>query len=185
MEIKNITGGIMIGKITGYAGFRPYGELPYPTMKQGKELVLANKVWESTVRPTDHINPLENYHHNKTVYTKSYLENTYPWHYHRQGVSRTGGWEGKEFGRGTGTAKGDGKDDPHKTTNAGKEGMGDDPLKTQMLKTGTEHWGSIYNNTIGNPRHGLSLTTTRFNNGKGGNYYDGKDGSGKGPADGQ
>jgi hypothetical protein len=58
-------------------------------MKQGKELVLANKVWESTIRPTDHIDPLENYHHNKTVYTKSYLENTYPWHYYKNG-SKTG-----------------------------------------------------------------------------------------------
>lgn len=35
---KNITGLIiiMISKITGYSGFRPYGELPYPTLKQGK-----------------------------------------------------------------------------------------------------------------------------------------------------
>jgi hypothetical protein len=113
----------MIGKITGYAGFRPYGELPYPTMKQGKELVLANKVWESTVRPTDHIDPLENYHNNKTVYTKSYLENTYPWHYYREGgVARTGGqWKDGELGKGTGAGigMGDGKDGANKTSGVG------------------------------------------------------------------
>lgn len=35
IENKNITCN-MIGKITGYSGFRTYGELPYPTRKQGK-----------------------------------------------------------------------------------------------------------------------------------------------------
>ncbi len=63
----------MINKAVGYSGFRTYGELPYPTRKQGKQLELANKVWESTVRPADKIDPLENYHNNKTIYTKSYL----------------------------------------------------------------------------------------------------------------
>jgi hypothetical protein len=35
----------MINKAVGYSGFRTYGELPYPTIKQGKELQLTNKVW--------------------------------------------------------------------------------------------------------------------------------------------
>lgn len=40
----------MINKAVGYSAFRTYGEQPYATRKQGKELELANKVWESTSR---------------------------------------------------------------------------------------------------------------------------------------
>jgi hypothetical protein len=34
-----------------------------------------------------------------------------------------------------------------------------------MLKTGTEHWKSIYDKTYVNPRQGMSLTGSNFNNG--------------------
>lgn len=34
-----------------------------------------------------------------------------------------------------------------------------------MLKTGTEHWKSIYNKTYGNPGQGMGLTGNNFNNG--------------------
>lgn len=35
INYKNITEN-MLNKTVGYAGFRTYGELPYPTRKQGK-----------------------------------------------------------------------------------------------------------------------------------------------------
>lgn len=72
----------MINKITGYSGFRSYGELEYPTQKQGKDLQLANKVWESTSRDADKINPLNNFHYQKTLYKQNYTENTAPKDYH-------------------------------------------------------------------------------------------------------
>jgi hypothetical protein len=34
-----------------------------------------------------------------------------------------------------------------------------------MLKTGTEHWATIYDKTYVNPRQGMSLTGSNFNNG--------------------
>jgi len=48
----------MLNKIVGYSGFRPYGELEYPALKQGKELQLANQIWQSTVRDSDKKSPL-------------------------------------------------------------------------------------------------------------------------------
>jgi hypothetical protein len=38
-----------------------------------------------------------------------------------------------------------------------------------MLKTGTEHWGTIYDQTIGNPRQGMSMTGGNFNKGSNAN----------------
>lgn len=40
------------------------------------------------MRPTDRIDPLENYHNKKPVYVKSYLENTYPEHYYPEHVKK-------------------------------------------------------------------------------------------------
>ncbi len=63
----------MQNKIVGYGGFKTYGDLPYPTMRQGKQLELSNKVWESTVRQVDHKSALQNFNNAQSVYKNSYL----------------------------------------------------------------------------------------------------------------
>lgn len=68
---KNITG--MMNKVVGYSGFRTYGEVDYPTRKQGKELELQNKIWSDTVRPIDHKNPIDNFKNAQSVYKNSFL----------------------------------------------------------------------------------------------------------------
>jgi hypothetical protein len=80
----------MLNKAVGYSGFRTYGELAYPTRKQGKDLELSNKVWESTVRDVDHRNALDNFRNSDTVYKKSFLENTNPVNYHPEHVPKGG-----------------------------------------------------------------------------------------------
>lgn len=41
----------------------------------------------------------------------------------------------------------------------------DDPRKARLLQTGTQHWQTVYKQTVGNPQHrGLTLTSNNFNN---------------------
>lgn len=135
----------MINKIVGYSGFKSYSEHPYSTVKQGKDLERTNKVWEDTARQVDHVKPLENYHNNKTVYKSSFIENTHPEHYHPQHVPK-GGARTLDFG-GAGSIKAYDKEEAVRYGSNGFNKSAEesgDPRKNKLLKTGTEHWGSIY-----------------------------------------
>lgn len=39
----------MINKIVGYAGFQSYSELPYSTVKPGKDKQPQDKIWDSSI----------------------------------------------------------------------------------------------------------------------------------------
>lgn len=80
----------MINKAVGYGAFKTYGELPYPTRKQGKQLELTNKVWQSTTRAVDQTKPLDNFNNGKTVYKQTHVENTNPADYHPEHVPKGG-----------------------------------------------------------------------------------------------
>ena len=85
--------------------------------------------------------PLQNYHNSKTVYKGSFLENTNPANYHPQHVPK-GGAKTLDFA-GTGTIKAYDREEAKRY--GGTTASGGDERKNRMLKTGTEHWGSVYN----------------------------------------
>lgn len=46
----------MINKIVGYSGFQSYAELPYSTLKPGKEKLPDDKIWENSMcESTQHL----------------------------------------------------------------------------------------------------------------------------------
>lgn len=43
----------MIPKVVGYTGYQSYGELPYPSLKAGKNKLAPNDLWSRTTRDSD------------------------------------------------------------------------------------------------------------------------------------
>lgn len=136
----------MINKIVGYSGFKSYGELEYPTLKQGKELQLANQIWTSTIREVDKIDPLHNYHHQKTIYKQNHLENTNPPDYHPRHVVR-GANSTLDFGDASLTKLSKAFDKEEALKN-GSNDLAGTRNGYNLLKTGTEHWKSNYASSI-------------------------------------
>ena len=84
---------------------------------------------------------MQNYHNSKTVYKESFLENTNPVNYHPEHVPK-GGARTLDFGA-TGTIKAYDREEAKRY--GGTNTSGGDERKNRLLQTGTEHWGSIYN----------------------------------------
>ena len=148
----------MLNKAVGYSGFRTYGELPYPSRKQGKDLELNNQVWESTVREVDHKKPLDNFRNSDSIYKKSYLENTYPNNYHPDHVPK-GGARTLEFPQ-AGSIKAYDREEAQRygTKEVSNDG---DTRKCKLLQTGVEHWKTNYQNMNGKS---ISLSKTETQN---------------------
>ncbi len=130
----------MINKVTGYSGFRSYGELEYPTQKQGKDLQNQNNIWSSTLREEDKINPLSNFHYQKTIYKQNHTENTNPKDYHPEHVPR-GGSTTINFA-GNSITKAYDKEQSQQILGG--------TVRDNLLQTGVEHWKTNYQNEMTN-----------------------------------